>query len=447
VDPERPNAIILGSAGPTRIVQLTGAEPNTWYSIAQASAMTGRDIVGQIEDEEYDIVMNMNCNFNNWYFGTDANTPAGMIDFVTVVLHEVGHGIGFIGSMDVPEDSEEGRYGFGQNNFPIIYDRFVKDGNGISLLNEILYPNPSTDLYEALTGQRNNVFFTGSVARNVYNNQDIPLYTPLIWNPGSSYSHVDENTFKQTENALMRPRIDSAFAMHSPGPIFCGMLSDWGWPLGINCLLAMPANAIVSVENLQQNEIFELDFGVTNIGSFEERSFIISNSASSEEPLVYVIDINSEDFSVIPATNAAGSIDPGTSLQINIRYRPTVDRFISESIQIFHNAVQESSPESPILLSLIGTALEQNEVARLEQNFPNPFNPSTRIPYILSETSNVRLDIYSIDGRLVRTLVNSQQGEGRYEFNLDGSGLSSGVYLYRLIVGNFADTKKFMLVK
>jgi len=55
--------------------------------------------------EEHDININMNCGFDAWYFGTDANTPAGLIDFVTVVLHEIGHGIGFIGSMNAGNGS------------------------------------------------------------------------------------------------------------------------------------------------------------------------------------------------------------------------------------------------------------------------------------------------------------------------------------------------------
>ncbi|TVR28714.1 MAG: hypothetical protein EA390_11360, partial [Balneolaceae bacterium] len=222
-----PGRCTLGSAGPTRIVQLTSAEPNTWYTIAQASAMTGQNIVDSIEDEEHDIRINMNCDFNNWYFGTDANTPSGFIDFVTVVLHEVGHGIGFIGSMNANNDTQSGGYGLGQNNLPIIYDRFAEDGNGTSLLNTNSYPNPSSNLYQALTGQRGGVFFNGLDALSVNSGQRVRLFAPSEWDPGSSYAHLDQATYSNTENALMRPSVQNAFAIHTPGPIFCGMLSDW----------------------------------------------------------------------------------------------------------------------------------------------------------------------------------------------------------------------------
>jgi hypothetical protein len=244
---------VLGSAGPTRIVQLTsGAEPNTWYSIAQGSAMAGQDIKDQIDEEDYDIVVNMNCEFPDWYFGTDANTPQGMIDFVTVVLHEIGHGIGFIGSMSADEDNQTGSYGLGQSNDPIIYDRFNKDGQGDELLDTNVYPNPSNALYQALTGQRMGILFDGQEARSVYMGQAVPLYAPSEWNQGSSYSHLDQDTFSQQqnlENALMRPRIDRQFAIHSPGSVFCGMLSDWGWPLGESCLELVGAEAYIAIDD------------------------------------------------------------------------------------------------------------------------------------------------------------------------------------------------------
>ena len=434
----------LGSAGPTRIVSgFSGAEPNTFYTIAQASAMTGQDIVSQIDarpddSEQHDIRINMNCNFNNWYFGTDANPSSGLIDFVTVVLHEVGHGIGFIGSMRADEDTQSGGYGLGSNNFPIIYDRFTEDGNGTSLLNTSSYPNPSNNLYQALTGQRGGVFFNGLDALSVNAGQRIRLFAPSEWNPGSSYAHVDQNTYTNTENALMRPQVQSAFAIHTPGPIFCGMLSDWGWPLGGSCQEFLGVEAAIAVSESS------LDFGVTNVSSPVSRTFIISNEEGSEDPLTYSITLDNTSFTILPSNLVSSTVNPGESLNVTIRYNPQQDRVHVAEAVINHNAINVTSP---IVISLSGESLKQGEIARLEQNFPNPFNPATTIPYILPETANVRLDVYNINGQLVQTLVNEQQSEGRYEVSLEGSGLSSGVYLYRLIVDNFADTKKFMLVK
>ncbi|WP_069131606.1 T9SS type A sorting domain-containing protein [Rhodohalobacter halophilus] len=437
---------VLGSAGPTLISRPQNGEPDTWYSIAQASAMSGVDqLEGNQFGEEHDIVINMNCNFSDWYFGTDAQTPQGFIDFVTVVLHEIGHGIGFIGTMGVNEDAQTGSYGLGDNNWPFIYDRFTEDGLGNELLNTNVFPNPSVELYRALTGQRSGVYFTGNDARGVFSGQRVPLYAPSEWNGGSSYSHLDQATFSQQQNlesALMRPRIDRQFAVHSPGPVFCGMLSDWGWPLGSSCLELVGAESEIFVDS--QYTVDGLDFGVTNVGERVERTFEIENLATAEDPLSYSINIDNDNFVISPAGLASGSVDPGESVMVTVRYIPSRDRIHEGTIRISHNA---SNAASPISISLKGEALRADEIARLEDNYPNPFNPTTTIPYVLPETSDVRLDIYNVSGQLVQTLVNTQQGEGRYNLQFDAANLASGMYFYRLIVNDNVFVKRLLLVK
>lgn len=83
---------------------------------------------------------------------------------------------------------------------------------------------------------------------------------------------------------------------------------------------------------------------------------------------------------------------------------------------------------------------------QLFQNYPNPFNPSTTIRYGLSRPSNVTLTLYNVLGQQVRTLVRGEQTAGEHEALLDASGLSSGVYLYRLTAGSFVQTRKLLLV-
>ena len=86
---------------------------------------------------------------------------------------------------------------------------------------------------------------------------------------------------------------------------------------------------------------------------------------------------------------------------------------------------------------------------KLEQNFPNPFNPSTVISYQLSAFSHVSLKVYDILGREVVTLVDEFKQPGNYnsQFSILNFQLTSGVYLYRLQAGNFVQTKKMLLVK
>ncbi|MBS1515145.1 MAG: T9SS type A sorting domain-containing protein [Bacteroidetes bacterium] len=84
----------------------------------------------------------------------------------------------------------------------------------------------------------------------------------------------------------------------------------------------------------------------------------------------------------------------------------------------------------------------------LSQNFPNPFNPSTIINYQLTINSFVTLNVYDINGKLIKELVNEKQSAGSHEVNFSGEGLPSGVYYYSLTAdGVTIDTKKAILLK
>ena len=84
---------------------------------------------------------------------------------------------------------------------------------------------------------------------------------------------------------------------------------------------------------------------------------------------------------------------------------------------------------------------------KLNQNYPNPFNPTTTIRYTIPQTRFVTLKVYDILGRLVKTLVNENELPGTHEVRFNGSGISSGVYFYRLEAGEYVATKKFVLLK
>ncbi|MFZ0453758.1 MAG: endo-1,4-beta-xylanase [Ignavibacteriaceae bacterium] len=83
----------------------------------------------------------------------------------------------------------------------------------------------------------------------------------------------------------------------------------------------------------------------------------------------------------------------------------------------------------------------------LDQNFPNPFNPSTNIRYSLIKTSKVTLKIYDLLGREVKVLVNTVQSSGQYTVTFDAQDLASGVYFYQINTGSFIATKKLILLK
>lgn len=83
----------------------------------------------------------------------------------------------------------------------------------------------------------------------------------------------------------------------------------------------------------------------------------------------------------------------------------------------------------------------------LEQNYPNPFNPVTTISYQLSRRTPVTLTLYDLQGRQVRVLDAGSRDQGRHRITLDGSGLSSGLYFYRLVVDQTTTQKRLLLIK
>lgn len=214
---------VLGSAGPaTYYRNISGApQNNVWYPIALAEKIAGEELNGASSP---DIVARFNSSFN-WYLRTDGNTPTGRYDLVSVVLHELGHGLGFVDSMD--KTGATGSQGF--SGLPTSYDTFVENATGQRLTNTTIFPNPSTALGTQLTSAT-GLYFNSPLAKAVNNNTRPALYAPRTFSPGSSIAHLDEDTYVEgDQNSLMTPNIGAAEAIHSPGPITLRMFDDIGW--------------------------------------------------------------------------------------------------------------------------------------------------------------------------------------------------------------------------
>jgi hypothetical protein len=83
----------------------------------------------------------------------------------------------------------------------------------------------------------------------------------------------------------------------------------------------------------------------------------------------------------------------------------------------------------------------------LSQNFPNPFNPSTKIRYSIPQSSGVVIKVFDMLGKEIATLVNEEKPIGTYTIEFNATNLPSGIYFYQLQAPNFTQTKKMILLK
>jgi len=124
-----------------------------------------------------------------------------------------------------------------------------------------------------------------------------------------------------------------------------------------------------------------------------------------------------------------------------------------DSVEILEARIDESPfplefDNNNILVDTEETPTEIPNKFELNQNFPNPFNPSTTISYSLPQSETVTLKVYNIVGKEVATLLSDvRQSAGRHQVSFNATDLSSGVYLYRIEAGDFIRTKKMTLIK
>ncbi|MFN2430711.1 MAG: hypothetical protein ABR574_11880, partial [Cryomorphaceae bacterium] len=210
---------VLGSAGPNTLWTGFSGAPNAhYYPSALADQLEGNDL----DPGEPDINANFNSDFD-WYLGTDGNPPNDQYDLLSVVLHELGHGLGFISTKDY--DQGEGSLGF--DDIPYTYDTFLTLGPGGTSLLDI---SDATDLGDAFTSE--NVYTDSPSAIDALGGLFPRHYAPADYAGGSSISHWNESTFEPGNiNSLMTPQIGPGEAILDPGPITLGLFEDIGWVL------------------------------------------------------------------------------------------------------------------------------------------------------------------------------------------------------------------------
>ncbi len=245
---------VLASAGPTTLVNNFPGAPqaDVFYPIALANSLAGEDLA---PDLEFDLVVNIG-NGIPWYFGTDGNTPAGQFDFVTVALHEAGHGLGFVDGGNV-NGAGIGNINNGGN--PFVFDTFIVDSQQNSVLD---IPNPSQELGDFLTS--GDVFVNGQFAVEALGGVLPELFAPNPFQGGSSIAHWDEATFPAGDpNSLMSPQVGTAESNFDIGDITRGHFRDMGWVLAEQ----PPFNITPTIFNVELNieEVAVREVSITNV--------------------------------------------------------------------------------------------------------------------------------------------------------------------------------------
>lgn len=236
-DPSDPSSSgLLGEAGPYDIVANTPNVPTgVFYPVALANARAGADENGS--SPEIEAYFNSGFNQGNgWYLGTDGRPGTDQWDLESVVLHELGHGLGFLSSSDMNASGTSGSFGYSAGNghtYPLVFDTFLQNSVGTPFTSL-----SGAGLTSALKGgwSKNGgstfggLTWSGAQGLAAGSGQAPRIYTPPVWEEGSSGSHLDEASYPANSgNSLMTPYLYNGESVHTPGPIMRGMFADMGW--------------------------------------------------------------------------------------------------------------------------------------------------------------------------------------------------------------------------
>lgn len=211
---------ILAQAAPYEVLNnFEGApEANRQYAIALANQLAGQDL----NPAAPDMVVKL-AKDTEWYFGLDGQVPDSVYDMVTVALHEMGHGLGYLGSANY-----NGTSGFlGFQGIPFIFDQFVEESDQTSVLD---YVSGTVTFGEVL--ESDALFWNGENGGEAHGIGRPRLFAPTNWAPGASFSHLRESSYPEgNANSLMTPFLNTAESIHTPGAVSLGMMQDMGWNL------------------------------------------------------------------------------------------------------------------------------------------------------------------------------------------------------------------------
>ena len=226
---------VLGQAGPSDAALCQSGD--LLYPEALLNAQNGKDndqACGNVapDGDGSDITATFS-NQDLFYFGADPGGIAtatckqatdGCYDFESVVLHELGHGLGVLGSATADNTAKRGYFGYG--GIPTAYDYFVKTADGRYVTED--FAQGSRALYDALVGGR--LFWDGPEAAGADRGREPQLWAPPVFEEGTSFTHLDDDAYPSGDpDGLMTPYAEPKDVVRDPGEVTLGLLRDMGW--------------------------------------------------------------------------------------------------------------------------------------------------------------------------------------------------------------------------
>ncbi len=380
----------LGAAAPADFaIQVPNApDPNTAYPLALANSIAGEDLAPGFPD----IVTTFNNQRTDFYFGLDGQTPTGQFDFVSIVLHELGHGLGFTGTTN-----QGNGIGFNSGTFQNVYDLTVELGNGTRII----------DLGFGTDEQQNaiisnNLFQGGPQAQLALEGTRPRMFAPNPFQSGSSYSHLNEATFLPgDENSLMTPGIGQAEAIHDIGEAVRGIFRDMGWTFVADVDTNVRVNQVaLLVDECSLSDATAIEITVSNLGTEElngvplfievfaeealqARDSLLISSISGLEQIVLNSELDLNDFNtyeVIAYSAQPGDQNPDddtASLLVQTRL-PTIaaSNIFLSSIQDFELNISWTSGDGEQRLVLVkaGSDFVEADLPQDSISYPASFN-------------------------------------------------------------------------
>jgi hypothetical protein len=379
------NSGILASAAPGKFHSNFKNIPDAdlWYASALADAIAGEDI----EPTTPEITIRINStNGPMLYLGTDGKCPSNKYDLMSMILHEMAHGLGFLSNADYDD-----LYGYGSIQQPTPYDAYAQIPDGRRLMD---LDSPSLELGQALTQP---LVWSGANAIRANNGVKPLLYTPSKYEGGSSVSHLDENTFANSaRDAVMSPNLKFGEVFHSPGPLLIAMFED---------LLAKPPAGIP----------FGIPSAPRNVKALvADKSAIISFDPPTNQRTAqitsYLIKVNQTgvEKSVTDSPAVITGLTNGSAYSFTVRAKNAV----GISIEATSNPV---IPQAPWRKSFLDTSADGKYLAT------STYAGKTVVAYSDTQRGTLKLATWSGTKWLIKTIDGDGTAGGKTRNSVAGS--------------------------